>query len=298
MKKVVVCLLAMSVTLFSCTGKRSSRSEKNNGSVEDTAFSAVTVPDSGPKTVADSSIMKKEKVDSVAFTAETVQTLKTPGGVKISFVERGTGNSIQKGDVVRLKYQGRLPDGKIFDSSDLIGGSLPFYVGIGMSVKGWDESLLLMKVGDKAKLEVPANLAYGKKGYGTLIPPNTDLTFDMEVTELMKPEITESGLHFYKTLEKKGANAKEGQNVSIHFYGWLQSGKLFDASHFYGKPYDFVLGKGKAIEGWNEALKKMKPGEKAILVVPPSLGYGEAGIAELVPPNSTLVYNVELISAK
>ena len=91
----------------------------------------------------------------------------------------------------------------------------------------------------------------------------------------------------------------EGETVTIHFYGWLRdSGKLFDASHMNGKPYTYVLGKGRSIPAWNEALKKMHKGDKVILVVPPDLAYGEEGIPELVPSNSTLVYQLELLDVQ
>ena len=288
------CFLMMILIISSCGSEPEEAKEDKNQFYYDTA-SAIT-KEADPSAVADTVELQKELTDSAAFKKDPLQSLTTHGGVKINFIERGNGSSLQKGDVVKIKYTGRLKDGKIFDSSDMMGRSLPFYIGIGMSVKGWDEALVLMRAGDKAKLEIPASLGYGKKGYGKLIPPNAELFFDLEVVEKMEPEITDGGLYFYKTLEKDGEHAKEGQTAKIHYYGWLENGKQFDASYFYGKTYDFVIGKGKAIEGWNIALKKMTAGEKAIIVVPPSLGYGNSGIPELVPPNSTLIYNLELVA--
>lgn len=232
----------------------------------------------------------------------TVQNeIITPGGIKITFIEKSNSNEkIKKGDVIKIKYNAYLPDGKLFDSSDMIGMALGYYVGIGMSVKGWDEALPYTSVGDKFRLHIPAKLAYGKKGYGKLIPPDTDLDFDMEITEKMTPEVLQNNLQFYLTLPKAAEKkvAQEGNDVTIHYYAWTADGRLFDATHFNGKPYKYKLGFGKAIEAWNIALKKMRKGEKAIVVVPPQLGYGEAGIPELVPPNATLVYMLELIDVK
>lgn len=225
--------------------------------------------------------------------------MKTAGGVIVEIlVPKPNALSVEKGSVITLNYKGYLPDGKIFDSNELIGMPLPFYVGVGMSVKGWDEALPLLKVGEKARIKVPAKLGYGKKGYGKLIPPDTELTFDMEIVEKRKPVTTESGLQFYKTFEKKGDKPTENSTVTIHYYGWVQGGKLFDSSHMNGKAYTFDLATGRAIKGWVEALKMMSPGEKAFIVVPPDLGYGEAGIPELVPANATLVYNIELLEVK
>ncbi len=247
----------------------------------------------------DKTPVSKDTLNTAVFESGANESVvNTPGGIRIEYIQRGAGESLQKGDVVRLKYQGKLPDGKVFESSDIIGQPLAFYIGVGMSLKGWDEALPLLRVGDIARVEIPSALAYGKRGYGKLIPPSTDLTYEMEVVDKMKPETKASGLKIYRTLlSSEGAKAAEGKQISIHYYGWLSaSGKLFDSSHSSGAPYTFVLGKGKSIPGWTEALLTMKKGDKVILVVPPSLAYGEQGVPELVPPNSTLVYYLELIN--
>lgn len=258
-----------------------------------------------PQTVSsDSGKIKNDSVFSDSLTGtkpeiQTVQQYKSAGGVIVDVIHANpTGSSIEYGSVVKINYKGYLPDGKPFDSNELIGMPLPFFVGVGMSVKGWDEALPLIKAGEKARIKVPSKLAYGKKGYGKLIPPDTDLTFDMEIVEKMKPKITASGLEFYKTLEKKGTSPNDSSMVTIHYYGWVKGGKLFDSSHMNGKPYTFHMSSGRAIKGWKECLKMMSPGEKAFVVVPSSLGYGETGIPELVPANATLIYSLELLEVK
>lgn len=248
----------------------------------------------------DSVMIKKDMLDTTVFQQTAETKLTTKNGVKIEFLERSeNGSAIASGDMVKLKYKGKLPDGKVFDSSDMLGMALPYFVGVKLSVKGWDEALMKMKTGDKVRLLVPSKMAYGKKGYGKLIPPNTDLTFEMEVLEKIEPKVTSTGLKFFKTLEKAGEMAKDGQTLVIHFYGWLQSnGEQFDSSHLSGKAYEFVLGKGKSLPCWDEALRMMRKGEKAFIVSPPELAYGANGIPELVPPNATLIYNLELIDIK
>lgn len=248
----------------------------------------------------DSVMIKKDMLDTTVFQQTAETKLTTKNGVKIEFLERSeNGSAIASGDMVKLKYKGKLPDGKVFDSSDMLGMALPYFVGVKLSVKGWDEALMKMKTGDKVRMLVPSKMAYGKKGYGKLIPPNTDLTFEMEVLEKIEPKVTSTGLKFFKTLEKAGEMAKDGQTLVIHFYGWLQSnGEQFDSSHLSGKAYEFVLGKGKSLPCWDEALRMMRNGEKAFIVSPPELAYGANGIPELVPPNATLIYNLELIDIK
>jgi FKBP-type peptidyl-prolyl cis-trans isomerase len=96
----------------------------------------------------------------------------------------------------------------------------------------------------------------------------------------------------------KGAEAKKGDTVVVHYVGTLTDGKEFDASKKHGKPFDFQLGAGRVIKGWDEGVAGMKVGGKRKLTVPPSLGYGARGFPPVIPPNSTLVFEVELLEVK
>jgi FKBP-type peptidyl-prolyl cis-trans isomerase len=94
----------------------------------------------------------------------------------------------------------------------------------------------------------------------------------------------------------KGAEAKAGDNVKVHYVGTLLNGTEFDASRKHGNdPFQFALGQGRVIKGWDQGVAGMKEGGKRKLVIPPSLGYGERGAGATIPPNSTLVFEVELL---
>src|ERR1700704_622229 len=95
-----------------------------------------------------------------------------------------------------------------------------------------------------------------------------------------------------------GAEAKKGQTVSVHYTGWLTDGKKFDSSKDHGKPFQFPLGRGQVIQGWDEGVQGMKVGGKRKLTIPPEMGYGPAGAAGVIPPNATLVFEVELLGVK
>lgn len=95
-----------------------------------------------------------------------------------------------------------------------------------------------------------------------------------------------------------GAEAKQGQTVSVHYVGTLTDGKKFDSSRDRGKPFDFPLGAGRVIKGWDQGVAGMKVGGLRKLTIPPHLAYGDRGFPGAIPPNSTLVFEVELIDVR
>lgn len=109
---------------------------------------------------------------------------------------------------------------------------------------------------------------------------------------------TQSGLR-YKIINKgSGVKAEKGKMVSVHYKGMLPNGKVFDSSFERKKPIDFTLGVGQVISGWDEGIQLLQVGDKARFVIPPHLGYGSAGAGGVIPPNATLVFDVELVNVK
>ncbi len=92
-----------------------------------------------------------------------------------------------------------------------------------------------------------------------------------------------------------GAEATAGQNVSVHYTGWLTNGTKFDSSVDRGKPFEFPLGGGRVIQGWDQGVQGMRVGGKRKLTIPPEMGYGARGAGGVIPPNATLVFEVELL---
>ena len=95
--------------------------------------------------------------------------------------------------------------------------------------------------------------------------------------------------------EGNGEVAETGQNVSVHYTGWLTDGTKFDSSVDRGQPFQFPLGAGRVIQGWDKGVQGMKIGEKRKLTIPPEMGYGARGAGAVIPPNATLVFEVELL---
>jgi FKBP-type peptidyl-prolyl cis-trans isomerase len=109
---------------------------------------------------------------------------------------------------------------------------------------------------------------------------------------------TASGLEYIEVEPGTGAQAESGKTVSVHYTGKFQDGKVFDSSVSRGEPIKFPLGAGRVIKGWDEGIALMKEGGKAQLVIPPHLAYGESGAGGVIPPNATLVFDVELVSVE
>jgi len=106
---------------------------------------------------------------------------------------------------------------------------------------------------------------------------------------------TPSGLKYTDTKVGTGAEAKAGQTVSVHYTGTLTDGKKFDSSKDRGQPFNFPLGAGRVIKGWDEGVAGMKVGGKRKLFIPAKVGYGEEGAGDDIPPNADLVFEVELL---
>ncbi|MGH1590981.1 FKBP-type peptidyl-prolyl cis-trans isomerase [Methylobacterium oryzae CBMB20] len=113
---------------------------------------------------------------------------------------------------------------------------------------------------------------------------------------------TPSGLKYQDEVVGTGPEPKAGQQVTVQYTGWLdeggKKGKKFDSSRDRNQPFSFPLGAGQVIKGWDEGVATMKTGGKRTLIIPPQLGYGARGAGGVIPPNATLIFDVELLGAK
>ena len=109
---------------------------------------------------------------------------------------------------------------------------------------------------------------------------------------------TPSGLRYLDEVVGTGATVQKGQTASVHYTGWLTTGQKFDSSRDRGQPFAFPVGAGRVIAGWDEGVAGMKVGGKRRLILPPSLGYGAQGAPGAIPPNATLIFDVEVLATQ
>ncbi|MBI3204365.1 MAG: FKBP-type peptidyl-prolyl cis-trans isomerase [Myxococcales bacterium] len=233
---------------------------------------------------------------------------KTASGLITKVLTKGTGKDKPKlEDRVKVHYTGWTKDGKMFDSS--IARNEPASFGVSGVIKGWTEALQLMVAGEKRRLWIPADLAYGEKAGGGA--PAGQLTFDVELLEILaapKPwpvpadvkaapkdaKKTASGLA-YKLVQKGKGTQKPAatDRVTVHYTGWTPDGKEFDSSVKRGEPTTFPL--NGVIKGWTEGVQLMVEGDRMRFWIPAELAYGEKPTRPGAPAGP-LVFDVELLS--
>ncbi len=230
-------------------------------------------------------------------------------------------------------YDPAAPDGKgaQFDSSRTRVAPFSFIVGAGRVIKGWDLGAIGMKINGKRTLIIPASLAYAERERPK-IPANSNLMFDIELINIVQtgasglgvsstpaalpavasgpmrlaPKATlpmiATDLTIIDQLVGTGQTAEAGSAVTVHYTGWLYDAKLpggkgkeFDSSVKSGKPFVFPLGGKRVIRGWDEGVAGMKVKGKRTLIIPSQFGYGERGAGGVIPPNATLIFDVELL---
>jgi peptidyl-prolyl cis-trans isomerase A (cyclophilin A) len=161
------------------------------------------------------------------------------------------------------------------------------------------ETLEIIRVGEEAQKWNAIEAFVGLKGARLKRDAALKAESEAKMEKLAAGfEKTESGLRYQFIQKGEGKKAENGKTVSVHYTGQLEDGKVFDSSYPRKKPIEFPLGKGNVIEGWDEGIALLRVGDKARFVIPSELGYGSRGAGGAIPPNATLIFDVELMDVK
>ncbi|MEQ2297001.1 Peptidyl-prolyl cis-trans isomerase fkbp9 [Ameca splendens] len=196
--------------------------------------------------------------------------------IEKTFVPEQCVRAVKVGDFVRYHYIGMFPDGKKFDSSYDRSSTYNVFVGKKQLIEGMDKALVGMCVNERSLIKIPPHLAYGKQGYGDIIPPDSILHFDVLLLDVWNPD-DDVQTNTYYTPPTCSRKVEVSDFVRYHYNGTLLDGTLFDSSHTRMRTYDTYVGIGWLIAGMDQGLLGMCVGERRIITMPPSLGYGENG---------------------
>lgn len=239
----------------------------------------------------------------------------------------GTGRKAEIGDLVSIRFTAWMVKDsaenlfrdwskdstktkEIIGATSKSGRPFKFLLNEKNFIKGSTEGIAGMKVGGTRTIIIPSEIAYGKQGIGP-IPPNTKLKVVVTLVDAKKPVIanlwnvdttkyksTKDGLRYAIIEEGTGPKADSGDIVTVNYSGYLaKDSTKFDSSVERDEPLTFQLGSHTVMAGWDEGIKLLHKGTKARLIIPPALGYGNRP-NRIIPPNSTLIFDVELVDIK
>jgi FKBP-type peptidyl-prolyl cis-trans isomerase len=230
-------------------------------------------------------------------------------GVLVYDEHLGKGEISKLGDKLKVRYTGWLKNGREVSSNRAEVNDAAFVLGAEAVIPGWEKGLVGIRKGSVRWLELSPSMGYAEKPLAK-IPPFSTLIYKVEVMDVSEtetvafdifPNVNEvnwnkqaSGLKTF-ILEEGDSNSegvKNGESVSVHYTGWLMSGKSFDSSRKRGTPFTLVLGAGQVILGWDIGLEGMLVGEKRYIYIPWDLAYGAQG-SSAIPPKADLVFLVE-----
>jgi FKBP-type peptidyl-prolyl cis-trans isomerase len=281
-----------------------------------------------------SMMKKEEEALAKYLVEKSVAVAPTASGLYFVETVAGTGAKPDSGSWLKIHFDVSTIDGKQVFSTQERGEPMKLEFGKRFDTPGFDEGVGLLKKGGKATLIVPSKIGFGEMGRGAVIPPYSTLIYNVELvdiqskadydkeqakikaeektkldnakkqeTTLMKNYLKEkninvqptaSGLYYVEKVKGTGAKASAGKKVKVHYTGTLLNGTKFDSSRDRNEPFEFTLGKGQVIKGWDEGIAMMNVGGKAILVIPSGIAYGDRDMGT-IPPYSTLVFDVELL---
>ena len=225
-----------------------------------------------------------------------VDHFETKSGLIIDWIKKTRGRSLNKGELLMIEYRLSLPDGKIIDGNNRMKlPYLPFVLGFNMQNKGWDEALSRMHVGDMAQVKIPANLAYGEKGLGELVPPNTENWLFVKIHGVVSPTSDLDGVKIWELNSGKASGLKEMSKVKFHMIVSSESRANILNTYTSNFPVTYTPGQKNYPIGLRKVLNNAKIGQQIFVVLNPEMASIEAGDLGVTRSKEAVFYNLKIL---
>jgi FKBP-type peptidyl-prolyl cis-trans isomerase len=295
MKLIYTLPLAISLIVFSCDfgnkphkkvtapQAKNTDKKKNKKSEVDTSFTAA-------------------KTNLKDFEKGKIEKTKTlDNGILIKWLVEGNGQKIKKGDMVLMEYRLSLPDGKIVDGNNKLNlPAIPFIVGYNMQTQGWDASFEHLNIGDFVKVEIPSELAFGKKGINGVIPADSPNWLFAKLYAVVAPGMKDNGITSWKIkdADKGSEQAIPDKEISFHAIVSTESKASVMNTYMSNFPIKYIPGQKSIVPGLRKILKNAKKGERYLVLLESPQAYGSRGYANLIKPNETVLFNIEIVDVR
>lgn len=294
MRRFVACVAAAGLLLTAC------------GDSSDPAVAPAPSDPEAPVTDATDDLGAKPD-----FEVDT--SAEPPTALVVEDLVEGDGAEATAGSYITVHYVGKaLSTGAEFDSSWDRGTTFDLTLGVGDVIAGWDQGFAGMREGGRRKLTIPPDLAYGDRSPGAGIGPNETLVFVVDLINVIPPiDKTKPEFEVDTSAEPPadliiedlevgdGEEAVAGSTVIVHYVGKsLSTGVEFDSSWDRGSYFDFPLGAGRVIQGWDLGVEGMRVGGRRMLTIPGDLAYGPERRSEDIGPNETLIFVIDLVDVR
>ena len=224
-------------------------------------------------------------------------------GIQVEWIAEGFPNNplLKRGEVCLIDYRLGLTDGKIIDGNNRLElPFIPFMVGYNMQTPGWDLGLEKLKVGDFAKIQIPADLAFGKKGLASIVPPNATLWLYVKVISKVSPSYNQDGIKTWVFSQDPTAKLISNKNREIIYEASSSTPSKANVQNTFAKPMklNYIPGQLNVIPGMRKVLESAKVKDKIFALFEPNQAYGKEGFGNLVKPNERVFYNITVQSIR
>ncbi|MBM3424993.1 MAG: FKBP-type peptidyl-prolyl cis-trans isomerase [Bacteroidetes bacterium] len=231
------------------------------------------------------------------------QRLNVENGVSVEWIASPfkSNPTLKDGEVCLLSYRLTLPDGKIIDGNNRIKlPFIPYLVGYNMQIAGWDLGMHHLRVGDFAKVIIPAEMAYGSKGIKNIVPSNSEVWLYVKVLAKVSPDGDKNGVKYW--VFDKGAPTKldgtEDKEIFYHAIASTKSNPNVQNTYRKHLTLSYVPGARNVVPGLRSLLKAARPGQKIFALLSSEQAYGKQGYGALVQPNESVFYNLTIRSVR